>query len=211
MIKARREVSDHRRKEKSDKGNAAMVTPPLLDRLLDEIPKSNAIAKIKEIVAGRMIRGLTFEQVIEDLNETEREVMSVYELAEKCITLREAAEKMGKPDGTISSSVTSIRHKLAGGYDPDVNKCTRKSKKAQRIRKMVEERLEKGETLDQMYARLNENEKGVLSYYVLGDAGFTQWEVAQILDIARTTVAGALTRIEKKIRKCGIQVQMPFM
>jgi DNA-directed RNA polymerase specialized sigma subunit len=174
-------------------------------------PRAEAVNRIRAIVTKEIFEGDGMEAVDAKLNATERAVLDVYVLAEDRPTLKQAAKRLEMPKGTVSSAVTSIRYKLAGRYvPPEQNFRKRQSERARRIMDVLEQKKNEGETSDQIMSRFSEIEKQVLDLYVLSSENLTQWEVAERLEIPRSTVASALARVEEKLNIKTVQLQMPF-
>jgi hypothetical protein len=81
----------------------------------------------------------------------------------------------------------------------------KKGKAAMRIKQLIEERLAKGETYEQIVekARLDETERNVLKIYVLAEERITQKKTAKILKIELSAVSHAVNSIDNKLLSDG--------
>jgi DNA-binding CsgD family transcriptional regulator len=181
---------------------------PLLS-VIEARPRATAVNRIRALVAKEIFEGSGIEAVKAKLSRTEQSVLDGYVLAEDRPKLKQAAERLGMPEGTVSSSVTSIRYKLAGKYEHSLGK-KRQSERIKRIKDIFRQRIRRGERFNDIKPMFSEREMKVFELSIISGENLTQWEVAERLRISPSSVSSALARIEEKLNVKTVQLHMRF-
>ena len=140
------------------------------------------------------------------VNEKELAIIEERVRSKEPATLSEIARSFSVTRERISQIEEELLTKIekwTQGKDFERTAGTRtgKSRRIERIRKIIEERLSKGESLDEIKrnARLSETEKEILDTYILAEERITQGETAKKLGKSITTIAVAIMTIEDKL------------